>query len=65
MTLYSNNCPKCIVLKKKLSNKNILYEDCNDLSIIKDKGFTFLPILEVKGVYLNFSQAIEYINKNF
>jgi glutaredoxin len=62
--MYSNGCPKCNILKKKLNEKNIQYEECNDTEIIKAKGIQFLPVLEINGDLLDFKQATEWIGRN-
>ena len=61
--LYSTNCPKCKVLEKKLVQKNIQYTKIENLDILREKGFTFLPVLEVGSSILNFKEAVDYINK--
>ena len=62
--MYSNGCPKCNILKKKLVEKNIQYEECNDTEIMKAKGIQFLPVLEINGDLLDFKQATEWIGRN-
>lgn len=62
--LYSTHCPKCNVLTKKLNQKNISYEEINDIEIMKEKGYLTVPILEVDGVSMNFNAANEWINNN-
>ena len=61
--LYSTNCPKCKVLEKKLIQKNIQYTKIENLDILREKGFTFLPVLEVGSSTFNFKEAVDYINK--
>lgn len=61
---YSTGCPKCKVLIKKLNEKNIQYEECNDTEIMKAKGIQFLPVLEINGDLLDFKQATEWIGRN-
>lgn len=61
--LYSTNCPKCKVLEKKLIQKNVQYIKIEDLDILREKGFTFLPVLEVNSSILNFKEAVDYVNK--
>lgn len=61
MTLYSNNCPKCKILKEKLDAKRIEYELKTDVDEMISLGFTFVPVLEVSGKYLNFAEALKYI----
>ena len=62
--IYSTGCPKCKVLIKKLNEKNIKYEECNDKEIMKAKGIQFLPVLEINGDLLDFKQATEWIERN-
>jgi glutaredoxin len=62
--LYSNNCPKCKILKSKLDEKKIEYEIFNDINIMIKKGFRSLPILEVNGENLDYLKAINFIKNN-
>ena len=66
MTLYTTNCPKCIVLEKKLDNKNINYKKVEDIEkimeIANEQGINTAPILEIDGEFLDFSHANTYIN---
>ena len=62
IVLYSNNCPRCNVLEKKLKQKNISYEEVNDIEIMKRKGYLSVPILEVDGVSMDFKTASDWIN---
>ena len=59
--LYEHGCPKCKVLKMKLDQKKIQYENVNDIELMKVKGFTEAPKLEVDGVVMNFKEAVEWI----
>ena len=63
IVLYSTGCPRCEVLKTKLKNKNIVFEENNDEKLMIDKGFESVPILEVEGVNYNFKEAVDWINK--
>jgi len=63
MILYTNQCPKCKILKMKLDDKNIQYEIVNDMNIFVEKGFRSMPHLEVEGSILDFANAIKYVNK--
>lgn len=61
--LYTVGCPKCKVLEAKLREKNISYVEINDISIMQEKGFEFMPILEVDGVVYNFKDAVNWIKE--
>ena len=59
--LYSTHCPKCKVLETKLKQKNVVYEEVNDITIMQEKGFDFMPVLEVDGVAYNFKEAVNWV----
>lgn len=62
--LYTIDCPKCLILEKKLEAKNIEFLRVSDIDIIKAKGFggSLFPILEVDGVVMNYKTAIQWVN---
>ena len=62
VTLYSTNCPKCIILEKKLRDKNIEFNIVNDIDEMIKKGFMAAPILEVDGKPLNYMDANTWVN---
>ena len=43
--LYTTHCPKCLVLEKKLTSKNIEFEEITDNELMLKKGFTIVPVL--------------------
>jgi glutaredoxin len=61
--LYSTGCPKCRVLEAKLKQKGIQYEEVNDMDIMTEKGFMSVPVLEVNGDTMNFTEANNWINE--
>ena len=61
VTLYSTNCPKCKVLESKIQQHNIGYNVNHDVELMKEKGFDFLPKLEVDNVIYNFKEAVDWI----
>ena len=62
LVLYSTGCPRCNVLKKKLQQKNIQYEEINDISIMEEKGYLSVPVLEVNDTSMDFKAANDWIN---
>ena len=62
IVLFSTKCPRCNVLEKKLQQKNISYEEINDVEIMKGKGYLTVPILEVDGKSMDFKTANDWIN---
>lgn len=63
ITLYSTNCPKCVVLQKKLIDLNIDFKVTNDIKPLIKRGFLEAPVLQIDNEYLNFSQAIKWIKE--
>ena len=63
VTLYTNDCPKCKILKTKLDTKNVQYDICNDLELMINKGFRSMPILEVDGKTFLFNDAVAWVNE--
>lgn len=62
VVLYSTHCPRCCVLEKKLKQKNISYEEVNDVEIMKEKGYLSVPVLEVDNNPLEFKEAVDWVN---
>ena len=64
ITLYTTHCPKCIILEKKLQERNIEYQICDNVELMLSKGMQEAPYLEVEEKeMMNFSQAIKWVNK--
>lgn len=61
--LYEHGCPRCKVLKMKLDQKGIKYENVTDVEVMKSKGFQEAPKLEVDGVVMDFKTAVEWIKE--
>jgi glutaredoxin len=62
VTLYSNGCPKCRVLKQKLARKNVTFSENSNVKTLIDLGFTKVPVLEVEGKFMSFYDANNWIN---
>lgn len=60
--LYTTHCPRCNVIEKKLQSKKLEYIEVSDVEIMKAKGFTNVPMLDVDGNIMDFSTANEWIN---
>lgn len=61
--LYTTHCPKCTVLEKKLTSKNIPYEEVTDVDLMINKGFDAMPVLEVDNTIMDFKTANTWINE--
>lgn len=62
MLLYTTHCPKCHVLSSKLDNAAMSYDVCDDVEVMRQKGITSVPMLEVDGELLTFKEAEDWIN---
>ena len=61
MTLYTSGCPNCRLLKQKLDDKKLNYNIVDDVDKMVELGFTRVPVLEVDGKYLDFNEALMYL----
>lgn len=61
-TLYSTHCPQCNTLEIKLDRAGVKYEICDDIEIMKARGFKAAPVLETDEGIFNFSEAIKWVN---
>jgi len=61
--LYSNDCPKCKILKSKLDQKKIDYQICNNLDILIKNNILSMPMLEVDGEIMNYLNAVNWIKE--
>lgn len=60
--LYSTGCPRCMVIQKKLTEKNINYTKVTSEEDILALGVKEVPILSVDGNLMGFKDAVEWIN---
>lgn len=60
---YSTNCPKCKILEKKLTEKNIKFTKNNNVVEMAELGIDQVPVLSINGSLLNFVEANEWINE--
>ena len=61
--LYSTGCPKCEILKKKLTAKNIPFVENNDVSEMQSLGMMSAPALMVDGQLRDFMSSIDWVNR--
>lgn len=61
--MYSTHCPKCLILEKKLNEAGVDYKVCEDKQIMTEKGFDLMPVLDVNGQVMNFSEAVKWVNE--
>lgn len=63
VVLYSTNCPKCNVLKKKLLQKNIEFTENTDVDEMLSLGIRTAPFLGVDGKLMDFAAANKWLNE--
>lgn len=65
--LYSTHCPRCRIVEMKLEQKKIEFEMVDDenkvVEVGKTHGIMQAPIMEVDGEFLNFNDAVKFINE--
>lgn len=61
--LYSTNCPKCKILEKKLTEKNIKFTKNNNVIEMTELGIDQVPVLSIGGKLLSFVEANKWINE--
>lgn len=61
--LYSTGCPQCNVLKKKLTNLGIEFTENNDKKTMLNMNLVRVPVLEVDGKQMDFTEANKWINE--
>lgn len=59
--LYSNNCPRCMVLKDKLDKANIDYIINNNIDELINMGIQTVPVLKINDKILDFATAMKYV----
>ena len=59
--LYTTHCPKCRVLKKKLDDRGVIYDEVDDIDEMLKLGIKSAPMLSVFGTLLDFGQAINWV----
>lgn len=61
--MYTTGCPQCIILEKKLEQKNVKVERIEDMNLIVALGMRSVPILELEdGTRLMYRDAIDWVN---
>lgn len=63
IVLFTTNCAKCIVLKRKLDMKGIEYDTIEDIEKMKELGIQSVPVLKINDELLFFEKAIKWVNE--
>lgn len=62
MIFYTTHCPKCKVLKMKLDQKNIQYEENENIEEMISLGIQSAPAISYDGKIYNFTESIRLVN---
>lgn len=67
VTMYTTHCAKCKLLTIKLERLikegfDMEIDEVTDVELMKEKGFTTVPMLEVNGEIMDFSKANKWAN---
>lgn len=63
MVLYTTGCPKCRILEKKLWDKGIDFEKCDDREVMNNLGIASVPVLKLDdGSMLGYFEAVKHVN---
>lgn len=60
--MYSTGCPRCNILKKKLEQAGIPFEENTDEKLMLSMGFEEVPILKVNNTFLSYTEAVKWIS---
>ena len=63
VVLYSNGCPRCTILKRKLDEKGIDYSVCMEVEEMLSLGITNVPVLKVDDKMMGFSEAVKWVSE--
>lgn len=62
VTLYSIGCNNCNVLKSKLQQVGIKFEEVTDEEYMISLGLDSMPVLEVDGQRMEYLEAVRWVN---
>ena len=64
VTVYTSpTCGRCKVLKMKLAQAGIEFEECQDVERMQAMGVESLPMLAMDNRLLTFEEAVKYLNE--
>lgn len=58
--LYSSKtCPKCKILERKLIEKGVKFEKCDDMTELEKRKMYSVPVLRIGDKFLNYVEAFQ------
>ena len=61
IVLYTTHCPMCLMLERKLKEKNINYIEISNINEIKEAGIKNVPVLKVGNKTMDSYNAMQWI----
>lgn len=62
IVIYGNECPRCLVLEDKMKKTGLTFSIEDNMKEIIKQGFQSAPILKVDGKYMEFQEAIKWVD---
>lgn len=59
--LYTTHCPMCLMLERKLKEKNINYTEISDIEEIKKANIKNVPVLKIEEELMDSYNAMQWI----
>lgn len=59
--LYTTHCPMCLMLERKLKEKNINYIEVSNINEIKEAGIKNVPVLKVDNEMMDSYNAMQWV----
>lgn len=59
--LYTTHCPMCLMLERKLKEKNINYIEISNINEIKEAGIKNVPVLKVGNKTMDSYNAMQWV----
>ena len=63
IVLYTTHCPRCEVLKAKLSQKGITFKEETSITKMMELNIKSVPVLSIDGKLKNFTESVKWINE--
>ena len=58
--LYSTKiCPRCKILERKLIEKGVKFEKCDDMTELEKRKMYSVPVLRIGDKFLNYAEAFQ------
>lgn len=58
--LYSTKtCPRCKILERKLIEKGVKFEKCDDMTELEERKMYSVPVLRIGDKFLNYVEAFQ------